>query len=168
MHVFQPYPIESIEIDPFTKLDKEWAEVVTKNGKGANAMTVSWGGFGTMFNKPVATLYVRESRYTRELLDQDGHFSLCFLDEKYKKEMGFLGNVSGRDENKIAESRLHVGLFDDVPYIDEANLVIVCRTIAKTPLPVEDVIDKGYAEKFYPTGDFHNIYICEIEKIYAR
>ena len=87
MHVFQPYPIESIEIDPFTKLDKEWAEVVTKNGKGANAMTVSWGGFGTMFNKPVATLYVRESRYTRELLDQDGHFSLCFLDEKYKKEM---------------------------------------------------------------------------------
>ena len=33
---------------------------------------------------------------------------------------------------------------------------------------VEDVIDKDYAEKFYPTGDFHNIYICEIEKIYAR
>jgi pyruvate/oxaloacetate carboxyltransferase len=88
--------------------------------------------------------------------------------EKYKKEMGFLGNVSGRDENKIAEARLHVGLFDDVPYIDEANLVIVCKTIAKTPLPVEDVIDKDYAEKFYPTGDFHNIYICEIEKIYAR
>ena len=32
MHTFQPYPIDSVEFNPFTKIGKEWA-LVTSGSK---------------------------------------------------------------------------------------------------------------------------------------
>ena len=30
MHTFQPYPIDMLDINPFTKLSKEWALVTSR------------------------------------------------------------------------------------------------------------------------------------------
>ena len=53
-------------ISPFDILDKSWALLVA-GVEHPNPMTVSWGGFGTLWNKPVVTLYVRPTRYTWQL-----------------------------------------------------------------------------------------------------
>lgn len=45
--------------------------------KGAmNTMVIGWGALGTNWGKPVLTVYVRESRLTRDYLDASGEFTV--------------------------------------------------------------------------------------------
>ena len=57
MHTFQPYPIDMLEINPFTKLSKEWALVTSGDKTKSNTMTVSWGGTGVLWGKNVAFIF---------------------------------------------------------------------------------------------------------------
>ena len=41
MHTFQPYPIDKMEFNPFTKIGKEWALVSAGDKTRCNTMTVS-------------------------------------------------------------------------------------------------------------------------------
>ena len=50
------------ETDIFSVFDKKWALLTAGNKDSFNTMTVSWGGMGTIWGKPVATVYVRTSR----------------------------------------------------------------------------------------------------------
>ena len=89
---------------PFTKLDKEWA-ILTAGVEGDyNSMTVSWGGMGTMWGKPVLFLVVKPLRYTFEFLSRHEELTLSFYDEQYKKALGLFGSKSGRDTDKAKET----------------------------------------------------------------
>ena len=66
MHQFQPYPIDLLEINPFTKISNEWMLIAAGNQEKVNAMTASWGGLGVLWGKNVAFIFVREKRYTKE------------------------------------------------------------------------------------------------------
>ena len=69
MHTFQPYPIDKMEFNPFTKIGKEWALVSAGDKTRCNTMTVSWGGVGVLWGKNVVFIFIRDSRYTKEFLD---------------------------------------------------------------------------------------------------
>ena len=56
-------------MDIFKQFDKKWALLTAGTENRFNTMTISWGGLGTIWNKPVATVYVRESRYTHGFMD---------------------------------------------------------------------------------------------------
>ena len=101
MHTFQPYPIDLMEMNPFTKIGKEWMLITAGDEKKANTMTASWGGVGVLWGKNVVYIFVRDTRYTKEFIDNGETFSLTFLDESNKGALKYLGAVSGRDENKI-------------------------------------------------------------------
>ena len=66
MHTFQPYPIDKMEFNPFTKIGKEWALVSAGDKTRCNTMTVSWGGVGVLWGKNVVFIFIRDSRYTKE------------------------------------------------------------------------------------------------------
>lgn len=51
MHQFQPYPMDLLELNPFTKISKEWMLVAAGNQEKTNAMTASWGGLGVLWGK---------------------------------------------------------------------------------------------------------------------
>ena len=34
-----------------------------------NTMTISWGGLGTLWERPVATVYVKKNRYTLAFME---------------------------------------------------------------------------------------------------
>ena len=78
--------------DIFAQYDKKWALLTAGNESSFNTMTISWGGLGTIWNKPVATVYVRESRYTHEFMDNNDYFTVSFYPEEYKKVLGVLGS----------------------------------------------------------------------------
>ena len=59
---FKELPLGEVSLNSFTKLDKEWGLVAAGNADASNAMTVSWGGMGTIWNKPVVTIYIRPQR----------------------------------------------------------------------------------------------------------
>ncbi len=141
MHTFQTSGTDLLELNPFEKIGKDWMLVTAGDEERVNTMTASWGGMGVMWGKDVVFVGIRQTRYTKEFVDAQGTFSLSFPMESYRKEMKFLGTVSGRDEDKITESGLHVGYEDGIPYIDEANLVLLCRAMSATELSMKDMLD---------------------------
>ena len=74
MHTFQTYPSDMFEIDPFTKIGSEWMLFTSGNREKANALTASWGGLGFLWGKNVAFIFIRKSRYTKELSTMERHF----------------------------------------------------------------------------------------------
>ena len=116
----------------------------------------------------MATVYVRESRFTKELLDKSETFSVSFFEDKYHRTLKYLGQVSGRDEDKLKNARLTINEHQGIPFIDEGNFIVVCKKLYSVPLPIDDVFDKDVEEKYYKTKDLHTMYLGEIVELLAR
>lgn len=168
MHTFQKASTDLLEMNPFEKIGKDWMLVTAGNEEKVNTMTASWGGVGVMWGKDSVFVVIRETRFTKEFIDREGKFSLSFPEEKYRKEMKFLGTVSGRDEDKIKEAGMEIGYQDGVPYIDEANLVLICKVMSASKLTMEDLIEKGIEATWYSDRNYHTLYIAEITDVLAR
>lgn len=151
--------------NPFQAIGKEWM-LLTAGDKGkVNTMTASWGGLGVMYGKNVAFIVVRPQRYTKEFIDREETFSLSFLDTSYRKVLNYLGTVSGRTEDKIANSGLTLDRYQQTPYFTEANHVLICKKIFSQPISGEALLDKTMDTTWYPAKDYHTLYIAEITSI---
>lgn len=168
MHTFQPYPFDVIELNPFAKFGDDWGALTSEYGGKINAMTIAWGGVGELWGKHVATVYVRESRYTKELLDSGEYFSITFFEPHYKNWLKYLGAVSGRQEDKIAGARLTINRHKDVPFIDDGNFVIICKKLSCTLIGPDDILDSSILDAHYKDGDYHYMYVGEILELLAR
>ncbi|MCR5785428.1 MAG: flavin reductase family protein [Eubacterium sp.] len=162
--------LEYFDGNPFEKIGGGFALTTECDGK-VNSMTAAWGGLGVMWGKNVAYVVVRDSRYTKEILDKTDKFSMTFFaddDKNSKMLLKYFGAVSGRDEDKIKVSRITIDRYNDVPYIDEGVLVFICKKLFCSPMTKDNYLDKAIYDEYYPTGDNHNIYIAEIEMMLAR
>ena len=168
MHTFQPYPIDLLEMNPFTKIGKDWALLTAGSKAKCNTMTVSWGGVGVIWNKNVVYVFVRDSRYTKEFMDNGEFFSLSFLDDSYRSALSYCGTASGRDEDKFEKAGLTPAYRHSIPYPDEANLVFLCKKMAAVPMGKDTILDKSVMPKFYGDEDMHTMYVGEIIEVMAR
>lgn len=168
LHTFQPFSTDLLDMNPFKKIGQEWMLVSAGDETKANTMTASWGGVGVMWGKNVATIYIRGSRYTKEFIDSHDTFSITFLDKAYKPEMKFLGTVSGRNEDKLAEVKMQFNYCMDTPFVDEGNLVLICKKMSVTPITKDQFVDPQIQEKWYGDEDYHIMYIGEILQVMAR
>ena len=168
MHTFQPMTADMMEFDPFTKIGKEWALLTAGSKEKANTMTISWGGVGVLWGKNVAFVFVRDSRYTKELIDKNEFFSISFLDETYRQALNYCGAHSGRDEDKIANAGLNSNHKMGIPFIDESNLVLLCHKLSATRITEDSFLSPDIKEKWYPDGNMHTMYIAEIMEVLAR
>ena len=157
---------EEIKDNPFKLIGKDWGLVTAGTKDGFNTMTVSWGGVGIMWNKPVAYTFIRPQRYTFEFLENNDHFTLSFYDEEYRKALSFCGSKSGRDYDKPAETGLTVAYTEGgVPYFEQARLVLVCKKLYAQDLNKDSVIDADTVLKNYGTDDWHRMYVSEIVEV---
>ena len=154
-----------LTLDPFALIGGDWM-LLTAGTKetGYNTMTCSWGHFGPIWANDTAIAYVRPQRYTKEFVDREELYTLCFFDGK-KKELLHLGTVSGRDEDKVAKVGFTPVFGDGYTYFAEAKLVLVCKKLYQAPLKEEYFIDKKIVETQYPDKDFHDLYVGQIQKI---
>ena len=166
--MFNKIEPKEITRNPFTLIGDDWMLVTAEKDGKANTMTASWGGVGILWGKTVATIYIRPQRYTKEFLDAVDHFSLSVLPAEHKKTLGYLGSVSGRDEDKIAKSGLTLAHEAETPYFDEAELVLVCRKLYKQDMDSACFLDKECDEKWYAAKDYHAVYIAEIEQVLKK
>ncbi|WP_026884764.1 flavin reductase family protein [Clostridium akagii] len=160
--------VADLNLNPFTTIRKEWLVVAAGNKEKVNAMTASWGGLGIIWNKNVATIYIRPQRYTKEFIDREDTFSLTVYDEKYRAALNLLGSVSGRDEDKIKESKLTVEFQENTPYFEEAKVVLICRKLYHTELKPENFDVHALIDQSYTDNDYHTMYIAEIIKAYVK
>ncbi len=158
----------ALERNVFDLIGSDWMLVTAGDESKLNTMTASWGALGVMWGKPAATIYLRPQRYTKEFVDSHDHFTLGVFDESWRKQLGYLGTVSGRDEDKIAHAGLTPVFDEAAPYFQEASLVLVCRKAYAQELQDECFIDRSHLETWYPEHDLHTLYIGIIEKALVR
>lgn len=147
--------------------NKDWALVTAGNLKNFNTMTVSWGGFGTLWSKPVVTVYVKPIRYTYQYLENNDYFTVSFYDQKYKKDLGILGSKSGRDLDKIALTSLNPKEVENSVTFEEASITILCRKIYAQDLDVSKM-PADVIENYYKTEKEHRMYIGEVVEIIEK
>ena len=159
---FKETAVSAMEFNPFNKISKQWMLVTAGDTESSNTMTASWGGVGIMWGKPVATVYIRPQRYTKEFIDKNEYFTLSFLPEEYRKALNVCGSVSGRNvADKWQEAGLH-------PFVEEAEEVFVCRKLYAQEMLPECFIDSECDTKWYPEKDYHTMYIAEIVKVLKK
>lgn len=168
MDNFKEIQPSELNESPFKLIGEDWMLITAEKNNKFNTMTASWGGLGVMWGKNVTYIVVRPNRYTKEFIDNSNTFSLTFFDTNFKKQLGYLGSVSGRDEDKISKSNLTVSHIDNTPYFEEGKLVIVCKKLYSQPLKPEFFLENEIDERWYPQKDYHELYISEIKKIISK
>ncbi|MBQ4427618.1 MAG: flavin reductase family protein [Oscillospiraceae bacterium] len=153
----------TLTTDIFAAFDKKWAILTAGSGESFNTMTISWGGMGTIWNKPVVTVYVRPSRYTYKFMEESEYFTVSFYPEERRSDLALLGRLSGRDGDKLAKTALTPR---EVPHgvsFEEAECTIVCRKLYAQDLDragmLPEVADGPERD------DVHRMYIGEVVEI---
>ena len=57
---------------------------------------------------------------------------------------------------------------DGTPFIDDGNLVLICRKMSATKILPEQFIDDTIDSTWYKDKDYHTMYIAEVTEILAR
>ena len=165
---FKEVKAEELNMNPFTKIGKEWLLITAGNQDKCNTMTASWGAMGVMWGKNAVTVYIRPQRYTKEFVDREGIFTISVLPETYRKQLNYCGTVSGREGDKIKDAGLTPCFIDGTAAIEEADLIMVCKTMYHDTIKPEFFDAKENDEKWYPGKDYHMMYIAEIQKVLVR
>jgi flavin reductase (DIM6/NTAB) family NADH-FMN oxidoreductase RutF len=144
------------------------AFLTVKDGNKVNTMTIGWGSLGVMWMKPVFTVMVRFSRYTYEMLQDVGEFTVSVpLNNDSAKALAFCGTKSGRDCDKVKECGLTLrkGEKVDTPVIAECELHYECKVIYKQVMEPA-TLDKDIRKSKYSNNDYHVMFYGEIVSSY--
>ena len=148
--------------------------LTTKSGDKINTMTIGWGKIGIEWNRPVFIAYVRESRYTKQLLEASGEFTVNIPWADFDRNiLGYCGKRSGRDTDKIKDLGLKLVESEMIqtPGIRQLPMTLECKVIYKQKQDLKKV-PQEVIERFYPetdeTGfrDYHIAYYGEIVNAY--
>jgi flavin reductase (DIM6/NTAB) family NADH-FMN oxidoreductase RutF len=168
MNKFKEIKPEELNKSTFQLIGKDWMLITAEKDNKINTMTAAWGGFGVMFTKNVVYIVIRPQRYTKEFVDNSDTLSLTFFDETFRKQLNYLGTVSGKDEKKISKANLTIQHLNNTPYFYEANIAIICKKIYAQDFKSECFIASELDTKWFPEKDYPTLYIAEIEKILIK
>jgi flavin reductase (DIM6/NTAB) family NADH-FMN oxidoreductase RutF len=163
MSTFPEFNIRSLQDNVFDLLAERWMLVTAGTTASWNTMTASWGGFGHLWNKDVAFAFVRPTRHTFGFMEREGLYTLSFFGSQWREALALCGKVSGRDTDKAALTGL-TPLEPEPGAItfEQADLVLVCRTLHKQDLDPAGFIDPSIMDHY--DHDYHRLYIGEIIK----
>ncbi len=149
----------------FDLYNNRWALVTAGRKDSFNTMTISWGGLGTLWNRDVATVYIRPERYTYRFLNENERFTISFFPEQYREDLMLLGTLSGRDGDKLAKTKLTAReLEPGVMGFEQAKVTLVCRKIFWQDMDKAN-IDPAIAKQVYANAQVHRIFIGEVEQV---
>ena len=156
--------MQELNPDIFSAYDKGWALVTAGSLSDYNTMTISWGGAGTLWSKPVATVYVKPCRHTHGYLDRNEYFTVSFFPEEYRKDLVLLGTKSGRDGDKVAETKLHPVAVGNSVGFAEASETLLCKKIYRQDMDTAFMPAEAI-EAFYKEEAPHTMFIGEVLEI---
>ena len=148
----KPIAVKDFSPRIFHLFDEQWLLLACGDfsKKHFNAMTISWGSIGIIWNRPFVQVVVRPSRYTFEFMNQYDTFTVSAFREEYRDALNLLGSTSGRDGDKITEAGLTPIASAKIaaPAYAEAELILECRKM---------YWDDFHPEHFHITDDISTI-----------
>lgn len=155
------------ETDVFSEFSK-WALLTVGNSEKFNMMTIGWGGLGTVWSLPAATVYVRTSRYTHEFMENNDYFTIgTFEWSWYSEQLKLLGTKSGREMDKMHESGLRPVALARGMTFKEVDVTLVCKKIFKQRLDPENLPEE-IRNKYYNNDVPHDMYIGKVVERYFK
>lgn len=161
-------------IEDFTDNGFQWFRdaqlLCAGNKEKSNAMTIGWGGIGTLWGRTALTVYVAEQRYTKKFMDDSEYFTVMSFDVKDSKVLNYMGTKSGRDGDKAQALGLHTAYTaNGTPYYTEATMVIECKIMYAAPFDPQnfksDVPKNMYGH--FPAG-VHSMYTGEVVNAWKK
>lgn len=153
--------MNNLLIDAFDEFGSKWALVTAGSMEDHNSMTVSWGGVGCLWGKPVATVYIRPNRHTYVYFEKNEYFTVSFYAEDCKMALSVMGSKSGRDCDKDAEAGLSPIPCGETVTYREARRTLLCRKLFAQDMNAENFTPE-VIRRFYGTEPAHKMYIGEI------
>lgn len=144
------------------------AFLTTANKEKTNTMTIGWGTFGYQWGMATVEVMVRQSRFTKEILDDTMEFTLSFpTDASAAKALGYCGRNSGRDCDKIKDCDLMLIPAKKIstPVISCKSIVFECKVVLKTEMTA-DLASPEIIDKWYKNGDLHTMYYAKVLACY--
>ena len=93
LHVFQPVNPNDLETGPY-KFVGDKILITAADGSKVNTMCAEWGGVGYIWDKRVTFIFARKGRYTSEIINASGEYSISFMNqEKYRGTLKYLSMV---------------------------------------------------------------------------
>ena len=152
----------------FQNLGNEWAVLAAGDENRSNAMTISWGSLGFIWQRPVITVLVRPQRHTHLFTEEFENLSVCFFDRSHRKALAVMGAESGRDKDKAALAGLTPTFHYGAPSFEEAYLTVAARKLYRGRFEPQGFLAPEIDEEFYPEKDYHTIYYAELLKAYGK
>lgn len=137
------------------------------SGDKENLITIGWLQFGILWEEPTLTVYIRKSRHSYELLQDNEDFTLNLLSlPQYAEAVKICASTSGSYINKFKEANLTKVKSEEVSCssLAEAEIVVECRTLFRHDIKQTELSDIINA-KFYADGDYHQIITAKILNI---
>ncbi len=159
--------------DVFRMFDRQWALAAAGTAADCNTMTIGWGTLGTIWGPPakgkqIVTVFLRENRYTLEYVNRNERFTVSFFPDRYRKAMGVLGSVSGRDDPaKITRAGLTPEDLSGTVTFAEADRTFVCRKLFVQRMEPDNIVS-DIRDRMYANAEAHVMVIGEIEQYIDR
>ena len=165
-----PIPVDHLTLPVIQTIGTRWM-LLTAGAFASgqfNCMTVSWGGFGVLWNKPMALVVVRPSRHTFKFMEAADAFTLCIFPPEYRDALTLCGTRSGRSVDKVKETGLTPVASTQVeaPAFVEAELVLECRKMYSDDLDPKRFL-ADHIETNYNGRDYHRLYVAEIVAVFG-
>ena len=151
----------------FSQFNDKWALLCAGTPDSFNAMTISWGGMGTLWFKPVVTVYVRPDRYTYQFMEKSDYFTISFYPEANRRDLTTMGSLSGRDGDKLARTGLTAKAVGNAVTFEQAEITLLCQKIYHQDMAAENM-DANIAEEYYSDAQPHRMYIGEVMEIIRK
>ena len=148
----------------FDLFGKRWALLTAGNEENYNTMTIGWGSLGTIWGKDMVTVYVRPNRYTYKFTEENDYFTVSIFDDEYKADLTYLGRHSGRDEDKVAKTKLTAQPIENSVTFKEAEHTLLCKKIYAQDMDISQFPEDVKA-RYYDGEPVHRMYIGEVIKV---
>ena len=149
-------------------ISQDWMLITAGNREKFNMMTASWGGFGILYNKPVAICFINPARYTYSIIEGSDTFTLTFYTEAYRDALQYCGTKSGRDEDKVKGSGLTpMETQNGAMAFSQAWMVVECRKMLSQSLSPDAIADPAERAK-RAAQPMHKMYIGEILNVWVK
>lgn len=152
--------------------------VTAKADEIVNPMAIAWGSMGIQWNKLIFTVFIRQHRFTKSLIDKNPEFTVNIPIRSFDQNIiSYCGRNSGRDVDKVKE----LGLILEnpnvisVPAIKQLPLTLECKVIYKQRQDENSILPE-IIPRFYPQDInsidcscnkyFHTAYYGEILSSY--
>lgn len=133
-----------------------------------NAMAIGWGILGITWGLPIWAVLVRPSRFTHEIIEEVGDFTVNVPSAALAEAVAYCGSHSGRKEDKLAKLGLTVVSARKVSsgVIEACPIVYECKVVGKSDI-LPEMLAESVKTGFYPQGDYHRLYFGQVLAAYA-